>query len=290
MIIVLVFLILLVGAIKRVPKTTKRRFTILENKLLEIFVTLFDPELSEKFKAQIAFFENKRKYRQYWKKSMSMELYGDKTFPEELKYARHDESVIATIRFKVNGEQYKIEFSNLNGRLWGWLIRPNPRKIQKCNELIVTSKKVNNDPNEKVKDLFEKIQYNPLPQFKGAIKEIEQIHPIKKAYQPMPSELIDYYKQKVNSKLPEEYIDLITQSEGLEFEDFHILGISEIQKTGLDDGNYFHLVEFDDGIIAVKENNGDGLLYYCHFTEGVIDKLGKDFILVLTRMLKEKSV
>ena len=80
------------------------------------------------------------------------------------------------------------------------------------------------------------------------------------------------------------YLKIIEQTEGLEFTDFRISGISEIQRTGLDDGDYFHLVEFDDGIIAIKENDKNGELYFCHFSKGLIDKLGTDF----DKILKER--
>src|SRR5690606_1647210 len=137
----LIFLILVIGAYKRRPKFNNKGFTALEKRLLEIFTTMFDPELADKFKKQIDYFENKRKWRQYWDKSMSMELYGNQDLSEELKYPRRDESKIATIRFKVNEEKYNIEFDTYDGRIWGWKIRPNPKQIQKIDIVEVTSKK-----------------------------------------------------------------------------------------------------------------------------------------------------
>ena len=52
--------------------------------------------------------------------------------------------------------------------------------------------------------------------------------------------------------------------------------MSEIYSTGLDDGNYYHLVEFDDGVIAVKEEDKSGTICYCHYS-GLLDNLGTDF-------------
>ena len=75
----LIFLILVIGAYKRRPKFNNKGFTILEKRLLETFISMFDPKLADKFKKQIDYFENKRKWRQYWDKSMSIELYGDQT-------------------------------------------------------------------------------------------------------------------------------------------------------------------------------------------------------------------
>lgn len=277
----LIFLILVIGAYKRRPKFNNTGFTILEKRLLEIFTSMFEPELTDKFKKQIDYFENKRKWRQYWDKSMSIELYGDEDLTEDLKYPRRDESKIATIRFKVNEEKYSIEFDTYNGRIWGWKIRPNPKQIQKLDTFEVTSKKVNNDPNEKVEVRIEKTESKPIPDFGGVVGEIVKIKPIEKAYIPLIPEQIEMFKQKIESRLPDGYLKIIEQTEGLEFKDFRISGISEIQRTGLDDGDYFHLVEFDDGVIATKENDKNGELYFCHYSGGLIDKLGTDFDKIL---------
>lgn len=280
----LIFLILVISAYNRRPKFNNKGFTILEKRLVGIFSEMFDSELADKIKKQIDYFGNKRKWRQYWEKSMSIELYGDHDFSEDLKYARRDESKIATIRFKVNEESYSIDFDSYDGRIWGWKIRPNPKQIQKIDKIDVTSKKIINDPNEKVEIKIEKTESNPIPDFSGVIGEISKIKTVKKAFVPLNSKQIEIFKQTIDSKLPDGYLRIIEQTEGLVFEDFRISGISEIQITGLDDGDYFHLVEFDDGIIAIKEKDKGGELYYCHYSGGLIDKLGTDF----DKVLKEK--
>ncbi|WP_281235157.1 hypothetical protein [Flavobacterium gelatinilyticum] len=269
----------------RRPKFNNKGYTKLEKKLLDIFTSMFDPDLAEKIKKQIEYFENKRKWRQYWEKSMSIELYGDKKMSPDLKYSRQDESKIATIKFKVNEEQYSIVFDSYDGRIWGWKIRPNPKRIQKTDNIEIISKKINNDPNEKVVISIEKTKFKTIPNFDGVIGEIVKVKTIKTAYNPLISQQIETFKRKIDSVLPNGYIQIIEQTEGLEFNDFRILGISEIQRTGLDDGDYFHLVEFDDGIIAVKENDQNGELYFCHFSDGLIDELGTDF----DKTLKERT-
>ena len=273
----LIFLILVIGVYKRSPKFNNKGFTILERRLLEVFTSMCDLEMADKLKKQINYFEDKRKWRQYWDKSMSIELYGDQDLAEDQKYPRRDESKIATIRFKVNDEKYSIEFDSYDGRIWGWKIRPNPKQIQKIDTIEVTSKRINNDPNEKVEIRIEKTESKPIPEFFGVIEEIVKLKQIEIAYKPLTPEQIEIFKHKIDSRLPDGYLNIIKQTEGLEFKDFQILGISEIQRTRLDDGNYFHLVEFDDGMISIKENDKNGELYFCHYSGGSIDKLGTDF-------------
>ncbi len=268
----------------RRPKFNNKGYTKLEKRLLDIFTSMFDPDLADKIKMQIEYFENKRKWRKYWEKSMSIELYGDKKMSPGLKYPRRDESKIATIIFKVNEEKYSIEFNSYDGRIWGWKIRPNPKRIQKIDNIEVISKKINNDPNEKVVTSIKKTEFKTIPNFDGVIGEIAKMKSIKTAYNPLIPQQIDIFKRKIDSVLPHGYIQIIEQTEGLEFQEFRISGISEIQRTGLDDGDYFHLAEFDDGIIAIKENDKNGELYFCHFS-GLTDKVGTDF----DKVLKERT-
>lgn len=282
--IVLYFVVAFILIQIRRPKFSNKGYTILEKKLFEIFTSMFDPDLADKIKKQIEYFEKKRKWRQYWEKSMSIELYGDKKMSPNLYFQNCEENKIATIRFKINEEKYSVDFNSYDGRIWGWKIRPNPKHIQKLDNIEIISKKVYNDPNENVKITIEKIKFKTIPNFSGVIEEIAKVKPIKIAFNPLIPKQIEIFKRKIDAEFPSGYLKIIEQTEGLEFTDFRISGISEIQRTGLDDGDYFHLVEFDDGIIAIKENDKNGELYFCHFSEGLIDKLGTDF----DKILKER--
>jgi hypothetical protein len=274
----LIFLALVIASHRRRPKFNNKGFTNLEKQLLAELYELFDLEIQTKLKTQIQYFEPKRKWRQYWDKSMSVELYGDNEnpFSDNFRYKRKDESKLATIRFKANDEKFNIEFNNYDGRIWGWKIRPNPKSIMKVTPINVTSKKVNNDPNSFAQITFIKEKLKSLPKFGGLLGELNNIQSINQAFKPIGSEFLENYIKIIDSKLPIEYLDIIKQSEGVDFGDCCILGISEIRSTGLDDGNYFHLAEFDDGVIAVKEEDRSGTIFYCHYS-GLLDNLGTDF-------------
>ncbi len=274
----LIFTGLIIAANRRRPKFNNKGFTQLEKNLLSELFELFESDLSNKLKKQIEYFEFKRKWRQYWEKSMSMELYGDSNNPlaDEFRYYRKDESKLATIRFKVKNEKYSIEFDNYEGRLWGWKIRPNPKSIMKERSVQVTSKKINTDPNSFAQPLFKKEKLKTIPAFSGWLTKLTKTDKIKESFHPISSKYLDNFTKQIDSKLPEGYLELIKQTEGLEFEQYRILGVSEIYTTGLDDGNYYHLAEFDDGIIAVKEEEKTGKMYYCHYS-GLVDELSADF-------------
>lgn len=284
----LIFLALFIASYRRRPKFNNKGFTALEKNLLSELYELFDSEIHTKLKAQIEYFEPKRKWRQYWEKSMSMELYGDNENPlsDNLRYKRKDESKLATIRFKTNNEKYHIEFDNYDGRIWGWKIRPNPKSIMKTSTISVTSKKINNDPNSFAQSTFKKEKLKSIPKFNGLLGKLNNIQSINQVFEPIRAEFLENYIKRIDSKLPIEYLDIIKQSEGVDFGDCCILGISEIRSTGLDDGNYFHLAEFDDGILAVKEEEKNGTVYYCHHS-GLLDNLGTDFGRIITERINE---
>jgi len=274
----LIFLALVIASYRRRPKFNNKGFTALEKKLLSELYELFDSDIQAKLKAQIEYFEPIRKWRQYWEKSMSIELYGnnEKPLSDNLRYKRKDESKLATIRFKANDEKYSIEFDNYDGRIGGWKIRPNPKHIMKLALIKVTSKKINNDPNSFAQSSFKKEKLKKIPKFDGLLGELNAIESIKQVFKPIANEYLQNYIDHIDSKLPAEYLDIVRQSEGVEFGEFTILGISEIWAIGLDDGNYYQLAEFDDGILAVKEEEKNGTVYYCHHS-GLLDNLGTDF-------------
>jgi len=219
---------------KRRPKFNKKGFSLLEKTLLSELYEMFDSEIQIKLKNQIEYFEPKRKWRQYWEKSMSMELYGNNENPisDNLKYNRKDESKLATIRFKVNSEKYHIEFDNYDGRIWGWKIRPNPKSIMKKTTINVTSKKINNDPNSFAQTAFKKEKIKSIPKFDGLLGELNTIQSINQVFHPIGKQFLENYTKNIDSKLPDEYLKIIKKSEGVDFGDFRILGVSEIYSTG----------------------------------------------------------
>lgn len=282
--------VLYIASYRRRPKFNNKGFTDLENILLIELYGLFDSETQKKLKAQIKHFEPIGKWRQYWKKSMSIELYGDNenSLSDSFKYKRKDESKLATIRFKANDEKFYIEFENYDGRIWGWKIRPNPKKIMKTTSIEITSKKINNDPNTFAQNTFKKKKFKSIPKFEGLLGELNTINSINQVFHPIGKKFLKNYTKRIDSKLPDEYLQIIEKSEGVDFGYFKILGVSEIYTTGLDDGNYYHLAEFDDGVITVKEEDYSGTIFYCHYS-GLLDNLGTDFTNVILDCAKSTT-
>jgi hypothetical protein len=284
----LLFITLAIAAFNRRPKFTKKGFTALEKRLIEELSLTFSSEVGEKIRLQMQYFEDKSKWRKYWDKSMSIELYGDNKNPlsGSVKYARKDECKIASIRFNVNNEKYSIEFKNYDGRIWGWVIRPNPKRIQKISNVVITSKKINNDPTKNIDTYYDKKAFDTIPAFYGILEELQANFKIITANHPLEKSQLQYFKKNIPSKLPPDYLSIVEQAEGVSFDQFSISGISEIQDISLDGGSYSQLIEFDDGSIAIKEGNKKGDLFYLHHS-GLIDSLGTDLALAIRENLKE---
>jgi len=158
----------------------------------------------------------------------------------------------------------------------------------KVTTINVTSKKINNDPNSFAQTVFKKERIKSIPKFEGLIGELNNIQTINQVFQPIDNQFLENYTKNIESKLPVEYLKIIEKSEGIDFGDFRILGVSEIYSTGLDDGNYYHLAEFDDGIIAVKEQDESGTIYYCHYS-GLLENLGTDFREIILESAKSTT-
>ncbi len=139
-----------------------------------------------------------------------------------------------------------------------------------------------------LKALSKKEKLKSIPKFSGLLGELNNIQSINQVFVPIGAEFLDSYTKRIDSKLPIEYLKIIEKSEGVDFADFVILGISEIYSTGLDDKNYFHLAEFDDGVIAVKEEDKSGTIYYCHYS-GLLDNLGTDLRKIILERIKSTT-
>ena len=287
--VLLLFLFLFIAAILRRPNLNNTRgYLPLEKTLFEELYKLFDAELQEKLKAQLAYFEPNRKWRQYWEKSMSVELYGDNHNPlsDDLRYNRKDESKLASVNFWAAEEKYNITFRNYDGRIWGWNIKPKPKKIKKLTEIKVSSSRILNDPHSFAQPGFKKEKFKVIPDFQGFLAELGQKFKITAGFEPIKEEYRGNYTDRVSAKLPAGYLEIIAQSEGVDFSTFQILGASEIRTTALDDGDYYHLAEFDHGIIALKEDDPSGTLYFCGFS-GLNENLGTDFKEALFKTLED---
>lgn len=76
--------------------------------------------------------------------------------------------------------------------------------------------------------------------------------------------------EKINSKLPEEYLELVQNDVGSVINGWRIYGVSEMRKIVQSDCNYYLLAEKENrGAIGVVEENDGGQLYYLDYEDDV---------------------
>ena len=125
---------------------TDIQFSHLEKKLLFELCTLFDYETKIKLQKQLKELNIDRKQRRHWRKCMRMELLGTKKssmFHNNGKRENNNNvSKLASVQFKIKDNKprkYEILFEKKLGRIWGWKIEPNPKKIMNAKEIEIIS-------------------------------------------------------------------------------------------------------------------------------------------------------
>ncbi len=69
-----------------------------------------------------------------------------------------------------------------------------------------------------------------------------------------------------HSKLPDEYLQLVSEGKGITVNDWAVSGIQDIRKVVQPDGNYYLLAEKEGmGAIGVKEDESSGQIYYLDY-------------------------
>jgi hypothetical protein len=83
---------------------------------------------------------------------------------------------------------------------------------------------------------------------------------------------------KIHSVLPQDYLDIIFQSEGCWIDDCFVAGLSDIRKIVRPDANFYILAEIENrGSIAIKEEQTNSELYYLDNENEIPQPLGQSF-------------
>lgn len=94
--------------------------------------------------------------------------------------------------------------------------------------------------------------------------------------------------EQLDAKLPADYLELVTQTEGLAFDECVVYGLSEVRSVVLPAQNYYILAELADrGTLAVKEGQSDGKIYFVDY-EGQEEEMGTSFRAAVERLLRNQ--
>ena len=92
----------------------------------------------------------------------------------------------------------------------------------------------------------------------------------------------------VSAELPEDYLFLVSQSEGLSAGDCAVLGLSEIYEIVLEERSYYVLAQLDgNGLLAVRRSTQDRGTYYLDYSDSNLVKKVAGFREAVESYLKD---
>ena len=230
----------------------RRRFTPLEEKILNAVAQALPPEARERFEAQVAEIVHVQRLR-----SKEIDLYpGKHGMPKELLFPHGpEEKLLALVHIRVPERQEKV-------RAEVWVVG---RRIFS----IELNKSIPKGAGENAQVEKVELIYNPMKP-----EEVEALSDQEKQKQ-----ILD----RIYSKLPEEYFEIIGKEKEITVNDWKVYGIEKIRKACLDDANYYILAEKEDlGVVGVKEDEYTGTLYFLCYD----DKKGQRIIIPLKEFLE----
>jgi hypothetical protein len=92
--------------------------------------------------------------------------------------------------------------------------------------------------------------------------------------------------EQMDAVLPVDYVDLVSQTEGLEVNTWRIHGFADIRRIPQPEHNYFILAESAEGdAIAVRQRSNESEVYFLQTGEEPAVALGKSFVRALEKQL-----
>ena len=257
----------------------KSLFTALENKL--------ESPAGKLIPKQLACL--KRGVRLYFPKSYAVELYDDikNPLPDDILFERKDEFRLATLSFVVGDTKYKAEFTTYSGRIWGFTVRPGPKKLLARSITEFDKFRLNNDPMEKL-DLEIVIEYYPGQEhFDGLLGEIAKQYVLSEVRKPLPQKQRELYVKLSETKFPADFLDLCDQANGFNIDGVHVAGLGGMQDVALEDDNYLTIAEKDGGCLSIRRTKRKiELKYHSYEDETDIRDLGDSFLVALDKFMR----
>jgi hypothetical protein len=87
-----------------------------------------------------------------------------------------------------------------------------------------------------------------------------------RVYKPLTNKLRNELVDHFNGKLPDDYIDIIAQTDGVETKEFTIYGLKEIRSLIMPDQNYYILATMAlKGVLCVEQGSERNEIYYLSY-------------------------
>jgi hypothetical protein len=181
---------------------------------------------------------------------------------------------LATITYRIIGEanSSRVDFWIANGRLFSLGFQETPKKIS-AGEVEIRDVKLLVDPMAPATAADRRsLDRGALT---GWIAEWSKQHETTSLTEPLPRPEREHRLQQLEAALPSDYLDLVSQTEGLQINGGRVYGLSEIREVVMEDATYYVLAEMEDrGVLAVRQGNSDAVIYFFAYGADGVDSGG----------------
>ena len=191
-----------------------------------------------------------------------------------------DEALLATVSLTGSATKkglLKIELWLVYGRLFSLVSNKKPSEFFMTEQLdavqpTITDVKIWLDPMRPEKILPCEADIS----LSGWLYEWQKQGSVSDLRAPLtPKERMDALK-RIDAALPADYVEMLSQSDGLKIGEYQIYGAMGLRKIVTEDANYYALAEsgLQRGLV-VKENSADSELFLLDYEEDSIRPIGK---------------
>lgn len=192
---------------------------------------------------------------------------------EEYKYA--------TLTMQIDNEIFKVDAWVVSGDLFSLTFNRSPKKYMKRLDIIMLDVRVN-CPVPPIKT---------SPKTVGSIsnKQSRDISPYHEP--PLTKEALDFYLYQMETKLPDDYLNILSKYNGIVMGNWIVLGIDKVRHVVLQNGCYYVLAESaDNKYLIVEDRKQDGKLFFTsHDSDDIVD-MGNSLCLALEKITETKDI
>lgn len=181
-------------------------------------------------------------------------------------------------------KDFLVNFWLVHGRLFSLEFNQSPKKLQ-YKDININYVRILVNPMVPVTtEQRKRIQANVLT---GWLKEWSNKWQLTELKEPLLVEQLKSLTNALNVKLPIDYLELVTQTEGMRIDGCLIYGISEVRDLIMPTQNYYILAEIaENGVFTVIQETSDSLIYFISYGDDQQINLGTSFRFAIEQQLK----
>jgi hypothetical protein len=200
---------------------------------------------------------------------------------------------LATIHFHLPPLEgrWKADFYMAHGHFFSIVYQPRLPRRSANKPVVIDKVKIHVDPMEPVAEVNAPTEPADPQQFSGWVRGWVDRYAVSNATRPLSAEQRKKKLQELSTTLPEEYLELTEQCEGMVVDGCAILGLSEVYLVHPDDDDYYVLADCrGEGCLAARSGSLEGTVYYFAYDGSSPINTGISFREAVERRCTAKSV